>query len=396
MMKRYFAVLSVLAAPAIVAAVLYAPVTNPPTSSAPMPTPPKHDTPPIQVALLLDNSGSMSGLLNQARSELWTIVNALAEASYDGARPAVEVALYAHGGSPAQQLVPFTTDLDRVSEALFTLGDGGSEEFCGEAIAAATANLQWTDDPRALKLLFIAGNESFTQGPLDPHIAIARAKQKGIIVNAIHCGPQRPHDGDDWSRAATLAGGAFANIDHNAAVAHLDTPFDDEIERLGVALNATYLAYGTHGEEGRARQAQQDNNASSVSKSVGTSRAVSKASGLYTNSAWDLVDAVKAGTASVTTLTDNQLPAAFRKLDDAQRVEKLAALTTERATLQKQITTLDEQRRAFLVTARHHTSADHDTLDAAIVGALRVQARAKGFRLPGSGDERDAASARSQ
>ena len=38
--------------------------------TAPDPAP---DKPRIQLALLLDNSGSMQGLIDQARSQLWTV-----------------------------------------------------------------------------------------------------------------------------------------------------------------------------------------------------------------------------------------------------------------------------------------------------------------------------------
>ncbi len=37
----------------------------------------------IKIALLLDTSGSMSGLIEQAKSQLWTIVNELAFAKKD-------------------------------------------------------------------------------------------------------------------------------------------------------------------------------------------------------------------------------------------------------------------------------------------------------------------------
>ena len=36
--------------------------------------------PVIELAILLDTSGSMQGLINQARTQLWTIVNELATA----------------------------------------------------------------------------------------------------------------------------------------------------------------------------------------------------------------------------------------------------------------------------------------------------------------------------
>jgi hypothetical protein len=81
--------------------------------------------PKIQIAILLDTSGSMDGLINQTRAQLWRIVNTFATAKKDGKRPRLELALYHYGNDSipsaqqyVKQLVPLTTDLDRVSEAL--------------------------------------------------------------------------------------------------------------------------------------------------------------------------------------------------------------------------------------------------------------------------------------
>jgi len=92
----------------------------------------------IQVALLLDTSGSMDGLIEQAKSQLWKIVNELATSKKKGQTPNVEIALYEYGKStqPAdkgymKQVVPLTTDLDLVSEKLFELKTNGGSEYCG-------------------------------------------------------------------------------------------------------------------------------------------------------------------------------------------------------------------------------------------------------------------------
>src|SRR5687768_5668131 len=88
-------------------------------------TPPA-DKPLIQVAILLDTSNSMDGLINQARTQLWTIVNEFARARQGGQAPVLQVALYEYGndGLPGgeghiRQVLPLTDDLDAVSEKLF-------------------------------------------------------------------------------------------------------------------------------------------------------------------------------------------------------------------------------------------------------------------------------------
>src|SRR3954471_19366582 len=94
--------------------------------------PAPQDKPLIQLALLLDTSNSMDGLIDQARSQLWTVVNHLAKTRKDGQTPRLEVALYEYGNDGlaadsgyVRQVLAFTEDLDSVSEKLFGLRTNG-------------------------------------------------------------------------------------------------------------------------------------------------------------------------------------------------------------------------------------------------------------------------------
>ncbi len=53
----------------------------------------------IKIALLLDTSGSMQGLIDQAKSELWSLVNELSKAECNGEKPELQIALYEYGKS---------------------------------------------------------------------------------------------------------------------------------------------------------------------------------------------------------------------------------------------------------------------------------------------------------
>ena len=96
----------------------------------------------IQLALLLDTSGSMDGLIDQAKSQLWKIVNELATSKKDGQQIDLNVALYEYGKQsiPADEgylrnIVPFTQDLDKISDELFKLKTNGGDEYCGKVIS---------------------------------------------------------------------------------------------------------------------------------------------------------------------------------------------------------------------------------------------------------------------
>ncbi len=45
----------------------------------------------IQIALILDTSGSMEGLIEQAKTQLWSLVDELTKATYEGQDPELEI-----------------------------------------------------------------------------------------------------------------------------------------------------------------------------------------------------------------------------------------------------------------------------------------------------------------
>jgi hypothetical protein len=342
--------------------------------------------PLVQMAILLDTSGSMSGLIDQARTELWSIVNEFIFAKRNGLQPEVQVALYEYGKSTLardegyiRQIVPLTTDLDKISEELFALKTNGGDEYCGWVIRDATNGLQWTDSPDDLKVIFIAGNEPFTQGPVDYKEACKAAVAKGIIVNTIHCGGEGQGIDGKWKDGAVLADGRFLNIDQNRQVVHIPAPQDREIAELGVRLNATYIPYGRLGAPSRERQAVQDRNAQQASPEASVQRAVAKSSANYVNTGWDLVDAVRADQVDLAELEGDALPENMRQMDAAERQAYVEEQAKTRAAIQAQIQQLNEQRRKYVAEEMTKLTKGGQTLGSAVKQAIREQARKRSF-----------------
>ena len=121
----------------------------------------------IQLVILFDTSNSMDGLLEQAKSRLWEIVNETSELRHNGEIPILEIAMYDYGNDGirnknfVRKQLDFTTDLDMVSKKLFGLRTNGGSEYCGAVIQDALMELSWSKDTRDLKMIYIAGNEPF-------------------------------------------------------------------------------------------------------------------------------------------------------------------------------------------------------------------------------------------
>jgi hypothetical protein len=347
--------------------------------------------PSVQIALLLDTSNSMDGLIEQAKSQLWSVVNEFIRARpRDGRRPTIEVALYEYGNDnlPPQEgfvrlVLPMTDDLDAVSEKLFSLKTRGGQEFCGQVIRDAVGQLDWSRSDGTYKAIFIAGNEPFSQGPVEYRKSCRAAIEKGILVNTIFCGPTAEGERTGWRDGAALADGRYMSIDQDHKVAAIPAPQDGEIARLGGELNKTYLPYGRMGLAGQARQAAQDTNAGSASTVSLVTRSISKSCpDVYCNDAWDLVDAIKNGKCKLDDLKDEDLPEALRKLSKAERKGRVEETTAEREKIQKRIAALSKDREAFLAAERKkQAEAGKETLDSAILKAVREQAGRANIRF---------------
>jgi len=338
----------------------------------------------IMLALLLDTSNSMDGLIDQAKSQLWKIVNELASARcHDGSRPKIRIALYEYGndGLPSsegyiRQVSPLTDDLDLISERLFSLKTNGGNEFCGQVIKASLNQLAWSASEADLKMIFIAGNEPFTQGEVPYRVACSLAKDKDVVVNTIYCGSFNEGIGSSWKSGADLTGGTYMSIEQNRRTVYIPTPYDEKIEAMNDRLNNTYLYYGKSGASKKEMQSAQDKNAESYGRSNKVERAVSKSSHAYRNSTWDLVDASKENEKAVSDAKEDDLPKEMKGLSMEQRKEYVRRKGEERSSVQAEIQTMNKKRQEYIASHTPKESQDA-TLDAAMINAIKEKAKTK-------------------
>lgn len=347
--------------------------------------------PKIQLAILLDTSGSMQGLINQTRTQLWKIVNELATAKQNGKVPSLEVALYEYGKSSLpkengflRKIVPLSDDLDKLSEELFALSTNGGQEYCGQVIMQATAELKWSNSDSDLKLIYIAGNEPFNQGSVSYKDACKAAIEKGITVNTIFCGPEAEGVRTSWQAGAQLADGSFLSINQNRQVAAIKTPFDKKLATLSSAVNKTYVTYGKTATRLRAakRQVAADSAAKAAAPAAAAERAGFKGRSQY-RAAADLLDALKDGKVKLEDIKDEELPKELQKKSLAEKKTFIAAKGKERTRIQNELRSLADQRKKYIAKQRKKQAGDdkENTLDEAIIKSVRAQAVRKKFKF---------------
>jgi hypothetical protein len=341
----------------------------------------------VQLVILFDTSNSMDGLLNQAKSRIWELVNQASMLHYQGAPITLEIAMYDYGNtsiSPAQNYIrkqlDFSTDLDLVSEKLFGLRTSGGDEFCAASIVSALNELNWSNNPQDLKLIYIAGNESFKQGPISTDVACKLALEKHVFVSTIFCGDRMQGISLGWKNGADCATGDYFNIDANAALSQIETPYDDQIIEQNRLLNNTYIGFGAVAVSSKTNQLAQDQNAMGVSKATQTERYLVKSKSGYKNERWDLVDANKLDSTKILGLPDAQLPAEMRGMSTEQKQQFIAQKTQERAVIQKEMARLETERNAYIAAEKAKTQdLKSDDFGSAVTTSLRNKAKTLGF-----------------
>ena len=350
---------------------------------------PEPEPPPseknIKLALLLDTSNSMDGLIEQAKSQLWKIVNELATAKRDGLAPKLQIALYEYGndGLSAKEnyirmVTPLTSSLDKISEDLFSLRTNGGSEFCGAVIQTATHQLDWSSATEDLQIIVIAGNEPFTQGTIHYQEACSKAKEKGIIINTIFCGDFNEGVRTYWKEGAQLTGGTYMSIEQNRKTVYIDSPYDKKLMGLNEQLNDTYLPYGQKGKSSRKKQLDQDKNTRTYGSANYVERAVSKSSHVYKNNSWDLVDAEEETSFDIANIKREELPKEMQNMNTKEKEAYITKKKNDRERIQKEIRELQEKRTQFISQKQKENSTEN-MLDEELLKAIKKQAQMKKF-----------------
>jgi len=349
--------------------------------------------PKIQVAILLDVSGSMDGLIEQAKAQLWNMVNTMGKAKCDGSvSPKIEIALYEYGRSTndakagyVKQINGFINDLDSLSENLFSLTTNGGDEYCGQVIYTSLQQLQWDAAPENYKVIFIAGNEDFLQGSLHYTKACTEAKNKGVIVNTIYCGDKMQGIREHWNLAGECGNGSFTNIDQNAKVEEVPTPYDSIIYTLNDKLNGTYISYGYGGAAYKSKQAKVDVANGIMSKEAQIKRIKSKSNkAVYNNAQWDLVDAKdRDGVAALEKINKNELPDSLKNKSTEELKKIVEQKSKERSAVQTEIARLNTQRDAYIAAekAKHALKNNTATLETEVEKIIKEQAKRYNMKI---------------
>lgn len=343
----------------------------------------------IELVFVLDTTGSMGGLLEGAKSKIWSIVNDIMQ-KRGGKDVQVKVGLVAYrdrGDAYITQITPLTENLDDVYAQLMAYraeGGGDTPEDVRSALHEALHKVGWSKaGVPASKIMFLVGDappqENYHNVP-DTTTTAKKARELGMIINTIQCGNMRETT-LPWRNIAQWGGGEYFAIEQDGGVQVIATPYDAELAALGEKIGGTYMAYGS-ADLRKAKKAKQVAMEEKVAKAASLApvaaapaaeRAMNKAMNKSAYDEADLVQQLESGNLNLEKIAESDLPDELQALKPAERKAKLEQRSQERKQIKDKIVAVSKQREEFLAQERRKGSVKKTGFDAAVASALEKQ-----------------------
>src|SRR5262249_44491844 len=153
--------------------------------------------PVVEVAFVLDTTGSMGPLIEGAKRKIWSIATSIVDAHPDAEIRMGLVAYRDIGDEYVTKTFNLTTDIQDLYANLLELkarGGGDWPESVNEALFVAVTKLSGTQGPEARRIMFLVGDApphmDYAQDTKYPEV-LRMARDRDITVNAVQAGSAR-------------------------------------------------------------------------------------------------------------------------------------------------------------------------------------------------------------
>jgi Mg-chelatase subunit ChlD len=339
--------------------------------------------PIVEVAFVLDTTGSMGPLIEGAKRKIWSIATAIVDTNPNAEIRMGLVAYRDIGDEFVTKTFNLTTDIQDLYANLLELkahGGGDWPESVNEALEVGVTKLAWTQGPEIRRIMFLVGDApphmDYKQDTKYPDV-IRTARDRGIVVNAVQAGGARDTE-RVWREIAQRGDGRYIPIPQDGGqILVIETPWDIEIIELQGRINGTVIPYGPRAL--RSSVEQKTAQITAAPRSVASEMAgyLSKSggrSGAAVTGRGDLVGDVTSGRQKLDGVKDEDLPDNLRALKPVQRQAEIDKNAAERKTLNARMADLVKKRDAYVEQQRKNAPArPADSFDRAVAETLKVQ-----------------------
>ncbi|MBK4215021.1 VWA domain-containing protein [Paracoccus caeni] len=335
--------------------------------------------PQVQVAFVLDTTGSMSGLIEGAKQKIWSITNTILDVNPDAD---ISMALIGYRDRGDEYVVkPFhmTRDVQGLYSELrrFTADGGGdTPESVNEALEAAVRGQDWTEGDNVRRIIFLVGDApphmDYQNAPRYAEV-ISAAREKGIIVNTIQAGDD-PETREYWQEIARLGGGQYHPIPQDGGqIVQIQTPYDQQINDVQRRIDDTIVPYGTtHAQEAVREKVAERADAPASVRADNSSFYAKRGGGEAVTGGSDLVADIESGSVSLDAVPEAELSPELRGIAAGERDAFVRQKQDERKVLEAEMADLVGKRDDF-IKQESTASTGGDSFDNTVRSLLRDQ-----------------------
>ena len=197
--------------------------------------------PVVEVAFVLDTTGSMASLIEGAKRKIWSIATTIIDEN-PGADIRMGLVAYRDiGDEYVTRRVELTTDIQDLYARLLELrarGGGDWPESVNEALHEGITKLSWTQGPEVSRIVFLVGDApphmDYAQDVKYPEV-LKIARERDIVVNAVQAGEARDTM-RVWREIAQMGNGVYIPIPQDGGkVVVIETPVRRRDHRIAGA-----------------------------------------------------------------------------------------------------------------------------------------------------------------
>jgi von Willebrand factor type A domain len=337
----------------------------------------------VEVAFVLDTTGSMGDLIDGAKKKIWSIASTIVETNPDADVSMALVAYRDLGDDYVLQTTPLSEDIQGMYGKLVRLeagGGGDTPESVNAALNEAVKKLQWTSGDHVKRIIFLVGDApphmDYQQERQYPEI-LKDADNSDIIVNAVQAGDMWETTAI-WKEIAQFGHGRYIAIPQTGGeVTIVVTPYDDEILELQGRLDKTVVPYGNMEQQNRTSDVLAEKSAAPSSVKLDNSKYYAKRrlKKEVLTGRGDLVGDVRNNAVEFDKVAEEELPKELQSQPKAERKAWLDQKLEERAALETQMEGLITKRDNFVVEENKKSTKNTslDSFDRAVEDTLRVQ-----------------------
>jgi len=334
----------------------------------------------IEVAFVIDTTGSMANLIEGAKRKIWSIANTIVDINPNADIRMALVAYRDYGDKYVVKTFDMSADIQGLYGNLIgfqAFGGGDIPEAVNEALNASVHEVNWSRDRETHRMIFLVGDApphmDYDNGPKYPEV-IRFARTAGITIHAVQAGNSN-QTRNIWKDIAYRGAGDYISIPQDGGqITVIETPYDNDIIVLQRRIDKTVIPFGNEKTKSGLLNKLERKLLAAPSVAIENSKFYSKRSvrkEVVTGSG-DIVSAIRNKDIALDAIKRDELPRQLQSMNKTERRKYINEKIAERSALEEKMAKLVKKHDAYTLKENEKLAKTKpaDSFDKAVSRAI--------------------------